>query len=498
MYEYELVRRMFYNDKLSRREISRRTGYHRRTIRRMLQYSSPPGYQMKTPRSKNTLGPFIPIIDQILQEDQNRKKKQRHTAVRIFNRLRDEHNYTGGYTIVKDYVRDKKTRLKEVYLPLEQRPGTAQIDFGQAEVKIAGILQTAHFFCMALSFSDAFFVKAYPGEGFEAVADGHQSSYRFFDGVPPIHLYDNMSTAVKSVLEGKEREVTDEFLSLRSHYLFQSRFCNVARPNEKGVVERLVGYTRRNFFVPIPEFGSWEELNVYLEEQCRKRLEKKASGKDKTVRELLQEERSTFRSLPTAAFEGYPKETRRVSSLCLVRFKTNSYSVPIAYAYRQVTVTVYPFTIEISHKDELIAVHKRSYERYDFVFDPLHYLPLLEKKPGGLDGAMPFTDWDLPECFHQLRRYLEARGGNRGKKEYIEILQLLRDFGLPEVRRGIEKAFEYSCVKLESIKMFILAGREPAWEAVRLSEERLQGLPKVRIDRVDSARYGALMRGGAQ
>jgi hypothetical protein len=351
---------------------------------------------------------------------------------------------------------------------------------------------------MALPFSDAFFVKAYPGEGFEAVADGHQSSYRFFDGVPPINLYDNMSTAVKSVLEGKEREVTDEFLSLRSHYLFQSRFCNVARPNEKGVVEGLVGYTRRNFFVPIPEFGSWEELNTYLEEQCRKRLLEKATGKDKTVGELLEEERAVFLSHPTAEFDGYPKEIRRVSSLSLVRFKTNSYSVPVAYAYRQVTVKVYPFTVKICHKDEVIAVHKRSYGRNDFVFDPLHYLPLLERKPGGLDGAMPFTHWDLPECFHQLRRYLEARGGNLGKKEYIEILQLLRDFSLPEVRRGIEKAFDYSCVKLESIKMLILSGREPTWEAVRLSEERLLGLPKVHIDRVDSARYGELVGGGVQ
>ncbi len=145
----------------------------------------------------------------------------------------------------------------------------------------------------------------------------------------------------------------------------------------------------------------------------------------------------------------------------------------------------------------MIAVHPRSYNRDDFVFDPLHYLPLLERKPGGLDGAMPFVSWELPECFHTLRRYLEARGGNGGKREYIQVLQLLRDFPLPELRHAIERAFECSCVNFDSVKMILLSSREPSFEAVRLSDERMEGLPKIQIEKSDNACYGALMGGGA-
>jgi transposase len=424
-------------------------------------------------------------------------KKQRHTAKRIFDRLRAEHGFTGGYTIIKDYVRDKRISMKEVFLPLEQRPGTDQVDFGEVQVRIGGVLQKGHIFCMALPYSDAICVQVYPTEGFEAVAAGHNAAYTFLGGVPPESLYDNMPTAVKSVGRGHKRELTDDFIRLQSHYLFRSYFCNVGRPNEKGVVEGLVGYVRRNFFVPILNFPTWEALNAYLLEVCTKRLLDKTTGKDKTIGELLEEERSTFLPLPAALFDDCKSEGRRVSSLSLTQYKTNSYSVPVEYAHRNVTVKAYVFRIEICHKDKVIARYKRSYGRNEFIADPVHYVPLLEQKPGGLDGSRPFSGWELPKCFDTLRRYLEGSYGPKGKREYIQVLQLLRCFSVNDLRRAIERAFEYSCITLESIKLILLSSREPDMQVIPLSDERLTSLPRVAIKQADTTCYSTLLRGGA-
>jgi transposase len=496
MFEYDLVRRLYYRDGLGKHEISRRTGLHRKTINKMLLYARPPGYRLRRPRPKAKLGPFLGIIDQILEDDCTAPAKQRHTARRILVRLQQEYGFTGSYTIVKDYVREKRKRLKEVFFPLEHRRGSSQVDFGTARVVIGGQQLKAHVFCMALPHSDAIFVKAYPTEALEAVQDGHNAAYAFFEGVPPTSLYDNMSTAVKAILKGPSRDLTDGFLALRSHYLFTSNFCNVGRPNEKGVVERLVGYVRRNFLVPIPRFASWERLNSYLLDQCRQRLSRKAAGKDETIDELLNEERRTFLPLPAKPYDACRVEPRKVTSLSLVRFKTNSYSVPVEYAYRDVIVKAYVFHVEICHKDTIIACHGRCYEKNEFVFDPVHYLPLLQRKPGGLDGAMPFTSWELPNCFQTLRRYLEVRNGSAGKREYVMILQLLRDFRVSEVKQAIERAFEYGCVTFDAVRMLVISSGEPSFEAVPLSPERLAALPKVHIADADASCYRDLLRGG--
>lgn len=493
--DYDLVRRMFYRQGVGKREISRRTGIHRDTIEKMLLYARPPGYRLKKPRPKTKLDPYVRIIDQILKDDRNAPKKQRHTAIRILNRLKAEFGFTGGYTIVKDYVRERKRRMREVFFPLEQRPGTSQIDFGRAKVIIGGRECKAHIFCMALPFSDAVFVRAYPTEAIEAVQDGHNSAYAFFKGVPPTALYDNMSTAVKVICKDKSRDLTDDFKALRSHYLFESSFCNVGRANEKGLVESLVGYVRRNFLVPVPRFGGWDELNSYMLERCNKRLSMKTAGKNKTIGELLEEEQPAFLPLPDKPYDACRTEHRRASSLSLVRFQNNSYSAPVEYAYQNVTVKAYIHQIKICHKDEVIAVHQRCYERDEFIFEPLHYLPLLERKPGALDGAMPFTNWELPKCFETLRRYLEARNGNPGKREYIQILQLLRDYGISEVRKAVERTFEYNAVNFESIRLLIMSGRDESFEAVRLSEERLKGLPRVSVQPTDTNCYVELMKG---
>ncbi len=246
----------------------------------------------------------------------------------------------------------------------------------------------------------------------------------------------------------------------------------------------------------MPRCASWEALNSYLLAQCRRRLTQTAAGQTQTIGERLAAERGRFLPLPPVPFDACRVEERKVTSLSLVRFHKNNYSVPVAYAYRSVTVKAYVDHLTICHRGEVIARHRRCYDDGECVFDPLHYLPLLERKPGALDGARPFTGWVLPDCFDILRRYLEARNGPAGTREYILILQLLRDFAVAEVRRAIEAALRYGVVTFESIKMLVISGREPSWEAVRLSAERLIGLPQVHVTTGDPSCYRTLLAGG--
>ncbi len=255
---------------MSIREAARVFGLHRSTVRKMLRYAAPPGYQRSQPRSRPKLDPFTGIIDEILEADRSGPKKQRHTAKRIFDRLREEYGFTGAYTIVKDYVRERRLRLREMFVPLTHPPGHAQVDFGKAVAVIGGARRMVHFFVMDLPHSDAPFVKAYPAERTEAFCEGHNAAFAFFGGVPLSVLYDNTKIAVARILGGGKRQRTRAFTELQSHYLFEDRFGRPRKGNDKGKVENLVGYARRNFLVPVPRFESFHALNAHLEAGCRK------------------------------------------------------------------------------------------------------------------------------------------------------------------------------------------------------------------------------------
>jgi DNA replication protein DnaC/transposase len=375
----------------------------------MLQYAVPPGYQRQQPIRRPKLGPWIGVIDAILDDDKQRPVKQRHTAKRIFDRLREEHGFTGGYTIVKDYVRSADLRSREMFVPLAHAPGEAQADFGEALVVIAGVEQKAHYLAMDLPHSDDCFVAAFPAETTEAFLEGHVRAFAYFGGVPTRILYDNTKIAVARILGGEERQRTRAFSELQSYYLIADKFGRPARANDKGKVEGLVGYARRNFMVPIPHFNSWEELNTHLQEQCRKRRERRLRGHSESIGERFERDRAAMLPLPATPYEACEKISARVSSLALVRYRGNDYSVPTQYGHRQVWVKGYVHDVVIACGSEVIARHQRSYEREAVVFDPLHYLALLEQKTRALDQAAPLAGWQLPECFSTLRRLLEAR-----------------------------------------------------------------------------------------
>ena len=247
---YASVRRFVFDDGSSRREAARVFGLSRETVSKMCRFSLPPGYTRVKPIAKPKLGPRGPVIDAILAADMTAPVKQRHTTKRIFECLRDEHGYGGGYTVVKDYVRLSRVREREKYVPLSHPPGQAQVDFGAAVGVIGGVRQEIHFFCLDLPQSDACFVKAYPRQTTEAFLDGHVAAFGFFEGVPQSILYDNTKIAVAKICGDGRRERTGAFTELVSHYLFRDRFGRPGKGHDKGKVEGLVKYARNNFITP--------------------------------------------------------------------------------------------------------------------------------------------------------------------------------------------------------------------------------------------------------
>jgi len=498
MYTVELylrVRLACHVDGLSQREAASRFGLARETVKKMLRHSEPPGYRRRRPPKRPKLDPFTDVIDRILEDDRTVHRKQRHTAKRVFERLRDEHGFAGGQTIVKDYVRERRRRLREMFVPLVHPPGHAQADFGEADAIIAGVRYRAHFFVMTLPHSDACFVSAYPAATAEAWLDGHNRAFAFFGGVPQSILYDNDKRLVARILPDGRRQRTQAFSGLQSHYLFEDRYGRPGKGNDKGKVEGLVGYARRNFMAPVPRFESWEAFDVYLEEQCRKRQSHVLRGHRETIGARFERDREKLTGLPPAPFEACDKAGTRVSSLSLVRYRDNDYSVPVAYGHQEVWVRGYVHEVVIGCGGEVIARHPRSYEREDLVFEPLHYLALLEQKIGALDQAAPLAGWKLPEAFATLRGLLEARMGKAGKREYVQVLRLLETFALAEVHGAVRDALRLGAIGYDAVKHLVLCRVER--RPPRLDLDVYPYLPKAEVSKTSAASYMSLLGGAA-
>ena len=300
---YAAVRRSVYVEGVSERAAARRFGLARETVRKMLRYRLPPGYRRQQPIRCPKLDAFTGVIDQILRDDQHRPKKQRHTAKRIWERLRAEHAFTGGYTIVKAYVREKTLGGQEMFVPLAHAPGNAQADFGEALVVIDGVERKAHYLALDLPHSADAFVKAFPAETTEAFCDGHNAAFRYFGGVPRRIVYDNTKLAVARILGDGTRQRTQVFSELQSHYLFDDRFGRPGKGNDTGKVEGLVGYARRNFFVPIPRCASWDALNADLERQCRARRGRRLRRHAETIEERFDRDRDALLPLPPVPYD---------------------------------------------------------------------------------------------------------------------------------------------------------------------------------------------------
>src|SRR5262245_32426655 len=297
------VRRRVLAGELSLRQAAAQYDLNFRTVRKIVAQPEPPSFRPPAPRAKPVLGPFLPVIHEILDDDRLAPPRQRHTARRIYERLRDEHGYPGCASIVRDAVAASKQSQAEVFVPLLHPPGTAQCDFGRAEVVVAGIRPKAALFVLTLPHSNARFGCLFPRECAEAFRDGHARACAFFGGVPTRISYDNSKLTVTRFTGPNERRLSREFLRLQSHFAFAAHFCNVRQAHEKGHVEGGVGYVRRNFLVPVPHAGCWEDLNTHLATACRREWQRRAADGSHTTAELLAGDRQAFLPLPEEPFE---------------------------------------------------------------------------------------------------------------------------------------------------------------------------------------------------
>lgn len=464
----EIIRREYFLNRKSMREIARELHHSRKTIRKAIYDPRIPEYKRSRPAPKRVIGPFVEIIQQWLQEDKQRPVKQRHTARRIYERLQGEYGYQGSDRTVRREVRLLKATVPDSHVPQTyQAAEGGTFDFGEASVILRGQETKVHLGCLRLDYSSHYFVCALPTERQEAFFECHLRGFAYLGGVPGRLRYDNLKAAVYKIMTGKRRQEQVAWTAFRSHFLFESEYVTPGQGQEKGGVENLVGYVRRNFLVPLPAFQDYGELNAYLLDCCEQDAQRRRRF-GRMVHELWQEERAGLRPLPQRLPEACTTVTARVNRRQQVRLDGNWYSVPPEYVGRQVTVHAYTFRLTVACQDKVIASHPRSYGREQEVLEPHHYLPVLLRKPGAFTRATPMLKWPLPPVYETYHRRLrERREGGAGTREYIRILMLLKDYALQEVTGAVEQAASSGLYGYEAVRT--LLGEEPARQLSEVS-----------------------------
>lgn len=488
MAQLENIRKMYFMEGLSIREINRRTGFHRDTISKYLalEEPQPPKYQLSKEKGHPVLGPYIPLIEQILEEDKTRHRKQRHTGRKIFNRLCQE-GFTGGYSTVTDYLRKVHKKQREAFLPLEFELGTyAEVDWTEAYFYLNGKETKAHIFVMKLRGSGGYYAIVYPFEKQEAFFDGHIKCFELMGGVPYKIAYDNLKTAVKKVLQGSNREEQEQFISLRTHYLYDSTFCRPAHGNEKGGVENAAKEVVRQFFVPYPDVSSFEELNQYLHSECMKLLESNPKWNA---------EKAALRPLPAVRFNGARYKEAKVNRYSMVHFETNRYSVPTMYVGESVTVKVTVDEVEITLRNVVIARHQRIHGRNQESIILDHYLELLLQKSRALGNTKVYSPQALPPIYEQYRRCLAARN-TKGNKEFVKILMLHREYSLKQVSEAIEMSMAYNIYSYDGVFNILNQLTMPSTKVIHIPKDKLQNIPEVQVASPNVEKFAALMAGG--
>ena len=456
----ERIRRAYYLEEKSIRQVAREQGHTRRTVKKAIFATSAPKYEIRKPRDAPVLGPYKARIKELLQENEDLPRKQRYTGRRIYEVIREE-GYGGSQSGVQVYVshlRGEK-RKRQVYLPLSYEAGMdAQVDWGEAQVIMNGDKLKVHLFVMRLSYSRKLFVCAYPSERQECFFAGHVAALDYFGGVPKRLSYDNLKTAVYAILKGKKRVEQQQFIAFRSHYLFESHFCTPSQGHEKGGVEHGVGFARRNFMVPLPEVSSFEELNAHLLSCCQRDDQRQVKGQSITIAEAWQIEKNQLRALPAYEFTCCISREVCLNPYSQVVFETNRYSVPTNLAYPKLTLRAYPFEIEILHGKQVLARHSRSYHKHQDILDPLHYLPLVEQRPGAFEYATPIKNWrkDWPALYEQLLSKLQSRyEGSAGIRHFIQILKLHSAYRAELIETAVKQGLRDGALHVDAIQLYI-------------------------------------------
>jgi hypothetical protein len=399
-------------------------------------------------------------------------------------------------------VRQANKRPK-IYLPLEFDPGTdAQVDWGQADVIMQGEQITVQLFLMRLCYSRRLFVMAFPHQKREAFFAGHVAAFAHFGGIAQRLTYDNLKTAVKKVLLGSAREEQESFVALRSHYLFESHYCTPGAGHEKGRVEDGVGYVRRNFLTPLPRIDSFAQLNEHLLRQCFKNDQRQIEGQSQTVHQAWQQEQSHLRLLPAYEFDYATSKSVSLNGYGQVVVDTNRYSVPADKAAAKLVVKIYPFEVKIFRPNdkEPIAQHPRCYGHKQDVFDPLHYLPLLQQRPGAFQHAKPIRRWreQWPPVYEQLLARLQKQWPDgQGLRQFIQILKLHQAHPPDLIEQAVEQALAYNCAHLDGVELCLRQLQQPELVFASLDLSDHPKLGQISEQGLDLERYDQLLGQGA-
>ena len=460
-YSYIRTAHRVYGKKI--KQIARETGHSKNTIKKALreEYN---GYKPRIEQPYPILGPYLNMIDQWLKDDKKRPKKQRHTAVRVFNRLKQEHNFQGAETTVRRYVREAKLRLgvgaAQVFIASDPEAGIeVEVDWGRCIAILGGIETWLKLFCMRSKFSGKHFVRCYPCERQQALFDGHIRGVSFFGGVFPILIYDNLTTVVQKILRGKNRILQESYDKLRSYYNFVPRFCNRGQGHEKGGVEGLVGYARRNYMVPVPVADSLEDLNQKLLQECLAYGGHRIAGREHTVNELYEKEKEHLLTIPDIAYSNLETAGGKVDKYATVVVDKNRYSVPASYAYFKVNVVLYVDRIEIFYGSKKIASHDRLYSNNKWSLLPEHYLELIAQRPQAFESARVIRQWrpNWPFCLERLLdKFCQKQGHTKGIKDFISVLMLYKDHVAGDIESAVETALSSGAGSSQAVKHILI------------------------------------------
>jgi len=474
--QYELIRTAHRVYKKDISEISRETGHSRNTIKKALR-GEPWGYKQRSKQPYPVLGSYLKTVDQWLENDKSNPKKQRHTARRVYNRLVLEHGYEGAESTVRKYVREAKVRLgvnaPSAFIPLDPESGVeAEVDWGTATAIIGGETKLLKFFCMRSKYSGKHFVRFYPCERQQAFFDAHIHAFLFYGGIFPLLVYDNLTTAVQKVLKGKKRIEQKSFSKFKAYHNFKSRFCTPGEGHEKGGVEGIVGFARRNYMVPVPEAPSLEELNQRILAECLSYGTHTIDGRSNTVTELFEVEKDSLLENPDVPFSNIQLYDGKADKYATVMVDKNRYSVPTRYAGFKMRVLLYVDRVAIYYGSKKLSSHERVYGNNKWVLDPGHYLELIQQRPMAFNSARPILQWrqSWPKILeHLLSRFCVAQGETKGIKDFISVLMLYQKHDPSEIDAAVDLALQSHISSSEGVKHLLIYANSKDIEQVPLS-----------------------------